>query len=137
MVGMNGSIHPDMAPEVAERLGVRVVPLDEVDRIGIDATVSVVRERVGDREVFLSFDVDVMDNAFAPGSGAPEIGGLTPRELLRLFVGLRGLNLRGCDVVEVNPFWDGPGRTTALLAANVAYNCLALMALRARPLRSP
>jgi agmatinase len=135
MVGMNGSIHPDMAPEVAEALGFRVVALDELDRIGVDATVQLVRERLGDREVFVSFDVDVMDNAFAPGSGAPEIGGLTPRELLRFLTGLRGVNLRSCDVVEVNPYWDTPGRTTALLAANVAYNFLALMALRGRPLR--
>jgi agmatinase len=84
---------------------------------------------VGDGPAFLSFDVDVIDPAFAPGTGTPEVAGLTPREALGLLRSLAGMRFRGFDVVEVSPAYDGPGQTTALLAANVAYELLALTAL--------
>ena len=85
-----------------------------------------VRERVGEGPLFLSFDVDVLDPAFAPGTGTPEAGGLTTREALGYVRALRGLRFSGFDVVEVSPPYDGPGQPTAIAAANVAYELLTL-----------
>ena len=84
-----------------------------------------VRERVGGRRVFLSFDVDFLDPSVAPGTGTPEIGGFTTAEALAFLRSLRG-PARGADVVEVAPAYDGPGQRTALAAANVAWELLAL-----------
>jgi agmatinase len=88
-----------------------------------------VRERARRRPVFLSFDVDVLDPAFAPGTGTPEVGGLSTAEALAFLRALGGIDLAGADVVEVSPAYDGPGQQTALAAANVAYELLSLRAL--------
>jgi guanidinobutyrase len=85
-----------------------------------------VRQRVGDAPVYLSFDIDGLDPAYAPGTGTPEIGGLTVHQGLEIIRGLRGLNLVGADVVEVSPPYDTTG-TTALVAANLAYEMLCVM----------
>ena len=82
--------------------------------------------------VFISFDVDVLDPAFAPGTGTPEVGGLSTAEALAFLRTLRGIRLVGADVVEVSPPYDGPGQQTALAAANVAYELLSLRALTQR-----
>jgi agmatinase len=87
---------------------------------------------VGDAKVYVSFDVDFVDPAFAPGTGTPEIGGFTSREAQEFVRDLAGLNIVGCDVVEVYPQYDGPGQITALLAANVAHEFLSLIALPKR-----
>jgi agmatinase len=87
---------------------------------------------VGTRPVFLSFDVDVLDPAFAPGSGTPEVAGLSTAEALGFLRALAGVELTGADVVEVSPPYDGPGQPTALAAANVAYELLSLRALTAQ-----
>jgi agmatinase len=91
-----------------------------------------VRARVGDAPAFLSFDIDVFDPAFAPGTGTPEVAGLDAREALGLIRALAGMRFAGFDVVEVSPAYDGPGETTALLAASVAYEFLALTAIAKR-----
>ena len=88
-----------------------------------------VRERVGDTPVFMSFDVDFLDPAFAPGTGTPEIAGFSTAEAVAFVRALRGINLVACDVVEVSPSYDGPGQQTALAAANVMWELLALHAL--------
>jgi agmatinase len=85
-----------------------------------------VRARVGDGPLFLSFDVDVLDPAFAPGTGTPEAAGLTTREALGFVRALRGLTFTGYDVAEVSPPYDGPGQPTAVAAANVAFELLTL-----------
>jgi agmatinase len=90
-----------------------------------------VRARVGDAPAFLSFDIDVIDPAFAPGTGTPEVAGLTPHEALGFLRSLAGMRFAGYDVVEVSLPYDDPGQTTAILAANLAYELLALSA-RAR-----
>jgi agmatinase len=90
-----------------------------------------VRARVGDGPAVLGFDVDVVDPAFAPGTGTPEVGGLTSVEALSALRSLAGMRFRGFDVVEVAPPYDGPGQPTALLAANVAWEFLALSAVAA------
>jgi agmatinase len=79
--------------------------------------------------VFLSFDIDFLDPAFAPGTGTPEIAGFSTAEAVAFLRPLRGINLAGCDVVEVAPAYDGAGQPTALAAANVVFELLALRAL--------
>ena len=86
-----------------------------------------IRDRVGDRPLYVSVDIDVLDPAHAPGTGTPEPGGLTTRELQELLRGLDGLEIHGADVVEVAPAYDH-AELTALAAAQVAYELLALLA---------
>ena len=90
------------------------------------------RARVGDGPLFLSFDIDVLDPAYAPGTGTPEAGGLTTREAFGYLRALRGLRFSGYDVVEVSPPYDGPGQPTAVAAANVAFELLTLDVLALR-----
>jgi agmatinase len=80
-------------------------------------------------KVYVSFDIDAVDPAYAPGTGTPEVGGLTSFEALSLVRGLRGLDFVGFDLVEVAPQYDGPGQVTALLAANLLFEFLSLLAL--------
>jgi agmatinase len=127
-VGMRGSIYDEGDWNDAREMGFDLVPTDEVRELGIPAVIERVRERVGDARIYVSFDVDFVDPAFAPGTGTPEIGGFTSREAQEFVRGLAGLDVAGCDVVEVYPQYDGPGQVTALLAANVAYEFLALVA---------
>ena len=88
------------------------------------------RERVGSKPVFLSFDVDFLDPAYAPGTGTPEIAGFTTAEAVAFLRALRGIDLAAADVVEVAPAYDSPGQPTALAAANVMFELLALHAVR-------
>ena len=113
----------------AEKLGFTVVPSEDLRRLGSDGYAALVKEKVGDRPVFLSFDIDFLDPAFAPGTGTPEVAGFSTAEALAFLRALRGINLAGADVVEVSPAYDGPGQQTALAAANVAYELLALKAV--------
>jgi len=91
-----------------------------------------VRERIGGGPVYMSFDIDVLDPAFAPGTGTPEVTGLYPREALAFLRALAGIEFTGYDVVEVSPPYDSPGQVTALHAAAVAYEMLALLAVARR-----
>ncbi len=131
-VGMRGSLYSSTDVHEAEELGYRVVTMAEVRRLGLQGTLEVIRARVGDRPVFVSFDIDFIDPAYAPGTGTPEVGGPATWEALELVRGLRGLRMVACDVVEVMPAYDGPGAVTALAAANVAYELISLIALRKR-----
>jgi agmatinase len=113
-----------------KELGFATVTTADVARHGTDQAIDRIRERVGDRPVYLSVDIDVLDPAHAPGTGTPEPGGLTTRELQFILRGLVDLNLVGADVVEVAPAYDH-AELTSLAAANVAYEFLALLALGA------
>jgi arginase family enzyme len=84
-------------------------------------------EVAGNRPVYVSFDIDAVDPAFAPGTGTPEVGGLDSYEALTLVRGLRGLDAVGFDLVEVSPLYDGPGQITALLAANLIFEFLSVL----------
>jgi agmatinase len=127
-VGMRGSLYEAGDLETSRELGFDLTTTDETRRTGIAQTVARVRERVGDAKVYVSFDVDFVDPAYAPGTGTPEVGGFTSREAQVFVRGLSGLDLVGCDVVEVYPQYDGPGQITSLLAANVAFEFLGLVA---------
>ena len=127
--GMRGSLYGPDDIQVARDLGFTVLTTDELRDLGPAAYGELVREKAGDRPVFVSFDIDFLDPAFAPGTGTPEAGGFSTAEALAFVRNLRGVRLEGCDVVEVSPPYDGPGAVTALAAATVMYELLSLRAL--------
>ncbi len=135
-VGMRGSLYDAGDLEASRELGFDLVTTDAVRKLGIEETIARIRERVGDAKVYVSFDVDFVDPAFAPGTGTPEVGGFSSREAQEFVRGLAGTQIVGCDMVEVYPQYDGPGQVTALLAATVAYEFLSLIA-KARGVRGP
>ena len=106
--------------------GMTVIHAEEIDALGIPAIIERARAVVGDGPTYLSFDIDSLDPAFAPGTGTPEIGGLTTREAQELLRGLKGLNLVGGDVVEVAPQYD-PSTNTAQAGAQVLFEILSLL----------
>ena len=108
---------------------VTMIDIGQVKTQGIPRTIERIREAVGG-PVYVTFDIDSVDPAFAPGTGTPEVGGLTSYEAQELVRGLAGLPLVGCDVVEVAPQFDGPGQITALLAANLMFELLCVIARR-------
>jgi agmatinase len=131
--GMRGSLYGAEDIEGAREMGFAVLSTAELRRLGPEAYGDLVRSRAGDRPAFLSFDVDFCDPAFAPGTGTPEIGGASSSEAVEFVRALVGVRLVGCDVVEVAPAYDSPGQPTALLAASMAWEAIALHALaRAR-----
>jgi len=97
----------------------------EVDRVGVPAIIERLREQVGDLPTYLSIDIDVLDPAFAPGTGTPETAGLNSRELMAMVRGFLGANIVGADVVEVSPPYDH-AEITGIAAANLAYEYVAL-----------
>jgi agmatinase len=125
--GMRGSIYGPDDIQVARDLGFTVLTTDELRDLGPAGYGDLVRSTVGDKPVFMSFDVDFLDPAFAPGTGTPEVGGFSTAEALAFVRALRGVRLVGCDVVEVSPPYDSPGAITALAAANVMYELLSLL----------
>lgn len=127
--GMRGSLYGPADIDVAREMGFTVLTTDELRALGPEAYGALVREKVGDRPAFVSFDIDFLDPAFAPGTGTPEAGGFSTAEALSFVRSLRGVRLEGCDVVEVSPPYDGPGAVTALAAATVMYELLSLRAL--------
>ena len=129
LAGMRGPLYAAEDLDQARELGFELVTGDELRRLEPEAFADLVRARVGDSPAVLGFDVDVLDPAFAPGTGTPEVAGLVPHEALALIRSLAGMRFRGFDVVEVSPAYDGPGQGTAMLAANVAYEFLALSAV--------
>lgn len=128
-VGIRGPLYStgDLAEDAA--MGFAVISTSDVARAGVDAAVARIRERVGEAPLYLSVDIDALDPAHAPGTGTPEPGGLTTRELQLILRGLVDLRLVGGDVVEVAPPYDH-AELTALAAANVAYEYLGLFARR-------
>jgi agmatinase len=129
LAGMRGSVYGPDDAEMPASLGFETLSCDELVALTPEAYAARVRARVGDGPLFLSFDVDVLDPAFAPGTGTPEAGGLSTREALGFVRALRGLRFAGFDVVEVSPPYDGPGQPTAVAAATVAYELLTLAVL--------
>jgi agmatinase len=126
--GMRGPLFAAPDLDDARALGFQVIPSEELRALGPDGYARAVSTRVGDRPVFVSFDIDFLDPAFAPGTGTPEVAGFSTAEALALMRSLRGIRLVGCDVVEVAPPYDGAGQPTAIAAANVALDLLALYA---------
>ena len=127
--GMRGSVYAASDLGTARELGFTVIESEDLRSLGPERYGALVREKVGERPVFLSFDIDFLDPAFAPGTGTPEVAGFSTAEALAFLRALRGIDIVGCDVVEVAPAYDGPGQPTALAAANVVFELLALRVL--------
>lgn len=128
-VGLRGSLYGPEDYTMTANAGMLLIDGPELHRIGIDQAVRRVRARVGDGPAYLSFDIDFVDPTFAPGTGTPEVGGFTSAECQQLLRGLVGVNFVGFDLVEVMPSYD-VGGTTCLLAANLVYEFLSLVALQ-------
>lgn len=112
--------------------GMTVIHMDELMRLGIDATIARMRDVVGSGPAYISFDVDSLDPGFAPGTGTPEVGGLAPREVMALIRGAAGLDIVGGDVVEVAPAYDAT-TATAQAAAQMLFEIVTVIAMaRAR-----
>ena len=112
--------------EFSKMSGMTVIHAEEVPALGIPAVIEKAKEVVGDGPVYISFDIDGIDPSFAPGTGTPEVGGLTTREVLEFLRGLKGLNVCGGDVVEVAPQYD-PTTNSAHVGAQVLFEILSLM----------
>jgi agmatinase len=129
-VGLRGSVYEKGDWEgLRSELGLEYLTTEEVFDIGPNEVAERIRARVGSAKAFISFDIDVVDPAFAPGTGTPEAGGPSAHDMLVVLRGLTGIDFLGFDVVEVIPAYDPAGQT-ATLAANLAYEMLSLVALR-------
>lgn len=128
-VGTRGPLYGKADLTEDQRLGFGIVTSADVMRRGVDEVVEQLRARVGDRPLYVSIDIDVLDPAHAPGTGTPEAGGLTSRELLEILRGLKGTRIIGGDVVEVAPAYDHAD-ITSYAASHVAYDLVSLLALR-------
>lgn len=135
-VGIRGPTAGPQDYDDALRLGARMITLDEAIDRGIPAVIEEISTRVGARPVYVTLDIDAVDPAFAPGTGTPEVGGFTSHQMLQLIRGLAGLKLIGCDLVEVSPPYDA-GHITAILAANLIFELLSVMALGAKRTTAP
>jgi agmatinase len=129
-VGLRGSVfEAEDWTRLTDELGLAYLSTDEVLERGPAATADAIRARVGARSAFISFDIDVIDPAYAPGTGTPEAGGLSSAQGLEILRRLRGIDFVGFDLVEVIPAYD-PAQVTANLAAYLAFQMLSLVALR-------
>jgi agmatinase len=126
-IGIRGPTPAAHDYDDSRNLGARMITFDEAQELGSDKVIDEIQRRVGQRPLYLTFDIDAVDPAFAPGTGTPEVGGFSSSQVLKLVRGLQGLNLVGGDLVEVSPPFDGQG-ITAILAANLAFEFLSLMA---------
>jgi guanidinobutyrase / D-arginase len=132
-VGIRGPLYDREDLRDDERLGFAIVSSVDIETEGVAAAIERMRHRIGDAPVYLSIDIDVLDPAHAPGTGTPEAGGLTSRELLRMVRALADARLVGADVVEVAPAYDH-AQVTAIAASHVAYEIVSAMG--ARPVRA-
>jgi agmatinase len=130
--GLRGPLYSRNDIDDARAMGLTVLPAEALRELGPAGYQRLIRETVGTNKAFLSFDVDFCDPAYAPGTGTPEVGGFTSVEAQSYLRTLAGVDLAGADVVEVSPSYDGPGSPTALLAANAAWEIMALIAIRNR-----
>jgi guanidinopropionase len=128
-IGIRGGQNTMDGIEFSLSHGMRVVFIEEFAALGVERVIEEARRVVGDGPTYISFDVDGLDPVYAPGTGTPEIGGITTLEAQRLLRGLRGLNLIGGDVVEVAPPYDQTGNT-ALVGASMMFEILCLIADR-------
>lgn len=125
-IGLRGTGYAADDFDWTASLGARVVPAEECWHKSLTPLMEEVRAQVGDGPVYLTFDIDALDPGFAPGTGTPEIGGLTPIQGIEIIRGCRGLDIVGADCVEVSPPYD-PSGNTAITAANLLYEMLCVL----------
>jgi agmatinase len=133
IAGLRGSLYAPSDLQDARSLGFELIAIEQLQAAGPAAFAASAAARLQGGPAFLGFDIDVLDPSVAPGTGTPEVGGLLAGEALALLRALAGVRFVGFDVVEVSPPYDSPGQITALMAANVAYEMLALAALARGP----
>jgi agmatinase len=126
-VGIRGPLYSTEDLKNDAEFGFKIIHCDEFQTEGIDKIVKRIRDRVGNNPLYLSIDIDVLDPAFAPGTGTPEVAGMTTREIVNVIRGLSGLNLISADVVEVSPAYDH-AEVTSLAAATIVYELTNLFA---------
>ena len=126
-IGIRGALYSDRDKDWGLEQGIRVIEIEEYNDLGVDAVIAEARRVVGDGRTYISFDVDALDPVYAPGTGTPEIGGITTYDAQKMIRGLRGLDLVGGDVVEVSPPFDMSGNT-ALVAVTMMFEILCLLA---------
>jgi guanidinopropionase len=131
-IGMRGHGYTAVDGVESHRLGYRIIYKDEFDRMGVDAVVTELRERIVDTPVYVTFDMDVLDTAIAPGVSNLEPGypGMTMIEAMRVLLGLRGLNVIGADVVCLMPTKDNPNNITSINALVIMFEQISLIADR-------
>ncbi len=127
-VGIRGPLYTAADLDQDGDLGFEIVHATEMDSLGVSGVIERMLRRLGDRPVYVSIDIDVLDPAFAPGTGTPEAGGFTSRELLAIIRAFSTVNLVGADIVEVAPAYDH-AQITGIAAAHVAYELLSAMAI--------
>jgi agmatinase/guanidinopropionase len=127
-IGIRGPTFDQQDYEDAVALGAHLITIDDAMRLGPGGILGEIRSRVGRKPVYLTFDIDSIDPAFAPGTGTPEVGGFSSYQILQLLRGLKGLNLVGFDLVEVSPPFDH-SNITSILAANIVFEFLSLLAV--------
>ena len=135
-IGIRGPLYGKKDLEDDEVLGFQIIRSDEYQFTSVQDVVARMRKRLGDAPVYLSVDIDVLDPAAAPGTGTPEAGGMTSRELLNSIRGLQGLNVVGAEIVEVAPAYDH-AEVTGLAAAHVGYEVLSLWAAENNGVTAP
>jgi agmatinase len=135
-VGIRGPLFSPQDLTDDARFGFRIVTAMDFEELGVRGVVARVRERIGTAPLYVSIDIDVLDPGAAPGTGTPEAGGLTSRELLGVLRGLRGLRLLAADIVEVAPAYDH-AEITAMAASHVAYELVSLLAPAGGPDATP
>ena len=126
-VGIRGPLYSRDDLKEDEELGFKIIHCDDFQTQSIDQIVKRIRDRVGDNPLYLSIDIDVLDPAHAPGTGTPEIAGMTSREMLNVLRGLSGMNLVSADVVEVAPAYDH-AELTSTAAATIVYELINIIA---------
>jgi agmatinase len=131
-VGIRGPMYGEDDFDFHREHGITVIDIDQVKARGVAWTIEQIR-RIVTGTAYMTFDIDSVDPAFAPGTGTPEVGGLTSHEAQQLVRGLAGLTFAGGDFVEVAPPFDGPGQITALLAANLMFEFLCVLAREHQP----
>lgn len=130
-VGIRGPVSDAHDLEQARGMGAQLFTIGQVFEAGISSIIQELHAIVGGRKAYVSLDIDCVDPAFAPGTGTPEVGGLSSYQILQLVRGLQGLNCVGFDLVEVSPPYDHSG-ITAILAANLVFEFLSILALKER-----
>jgi agmatinase len=126
-IGIRGPVYSEHDFEFGAEQGVTVIRAEEIHHRGVEAAAGSLA-RLRGRKTYVSFDIDAVDPAFAPGTGTPEVGGLSSAQALALLRGLAGFNIVAFDIVEVSPPYDHSG-LTSMLAANVLFELISVLSL--------
>ena len=127
MIGIRGTAYDSEDRDFASSVGIRVIPIEEFHQRGVEDVMAEARSRAGDHDTYVSYDIDFVDPAYAPGTGTPEVGGPTSWQALQVAMGLRGVRIVGADLVEVSPPFD-PSGGTAFLGVSIMFEMLCAIA---------